>query len=147
MAQELRYIFQIENGVGRIINRNGFDKDVQDIQNGKWILTLKKYQKSRTTAQNSYYHAVVVPSVRDGLIDLGFAKHSLSLETVHEMLKQKFLQEDMANEDGVYISITKSTTELSTTDFMNYIDEIQRWANEFLNIVIPNPGEQSQINY
>lgn len=120
---------------------------VDGLNIGRWVVTIRKYKKSRSNAQNSYYHGIVVNAVRDGLIDMGFAKYSLSNETVHEMLKQKFLKEDMANEDGVYISVTKSTTELSTTDMMNYIDDIIRWSAEFLSIVIPLPNEQSTINY
>ena len=147
MTREILYLFDIKDGIGTIRGRRGFLKDVQGMKDGKYVLALRKYRKSRTNKQNSYYHSCVVPSVMEGLIDAGFSKSSLSLEIVHEMLKQKFLQEDIATEDGVYISITKSTSELTTTEFMDYIAEIQKWAAEFLSIVIEDPNEQRIINF
>ncbi len=34
---------------------------------------------------------------------------------------------------------------MTTTDFMGYIEQIQQWSAEYLNVQIPSPNEQIQI--
>jgi len=147
MSDELRYVGSVKDGKLHIINRKEFDADLNGFEGSRVILSLKKYRKSRSNKQNNYYHGVVINCVRDGLVDMGFDRHLLSAENIHEMLKAKFLVNEVANDNGEFISLTRSTTDLTTTDFMEFIDAIHRWAEEFLNITIPLPGEQTEINY
>ena len=65
-------------------------------------------------------------------------------EQVHEMLKLKFLKESiLVNEEtGEYLERIKSTTELSTVDFMEYIQQIQKFAIEYFNTEIPDPNQE-----
>lgn len=110
-------------------------------------LTLEKKVKKRSLSQNSYYFGCVVSSVLDGLVDVGYPRSELSPEVVHDMLKDKFLRQQLVNEHGEPLDIIRDSKGLSTTDFMSYIADIQRWAIEFLNIIIPDPGEQSTLNF
>ena len=41
--------------------------------------------------------------------------------------------------------MTKSTAELTTTQMMDYVSEIQQFAAEYLNVIIPDPNEQIEI--
>jgi hypothetical protein len=82
--------------------------------------------------------------VRQGLIDQGFDNFRND-ESVHELLKYRFLKVDESNPDGLFVERIKSTTELSTSQFMDYIAEIQRWASEFLNVYIPEPNEELML--
>lgn len=118
---------------------------LKELLPGRWQITITKYKKKRSLSQNAYYHGAIIPAVKQGLIDMGFEAHLLNNEAVHELLKGKFLKKDIANDEGQFIAITQSTTELSTTDFITYIEEIQKWASEFLNIYIADPGEQTTI--
>lgn len=111
-------------------------------------ITIDKRFKKRSNQQSSYYYGCCVPAVLDGLVNNGYPKSELTLDVVHEFLKGKFLLTELVSEQtGEVISRVKSTTELSTTDFALYIDDIQRWAAEFLGIVIPNPNEQSEMTF
>ena len=121
--------------------------ELNGIVKGRWLVTITKYKKSRSLNQNNFYHGCVVPAVKDGLVDMGFDKYLMDNETVHEFLKSKFLKQDVGVESGEFITITKSTAKLSTTEFIDYIAEIQAWSSTFLNIYIPDPGEQSELNY
>jgi len=149
-TKELKYQFKVsEDGKEiKIVNRKGFENDMRNLFKGQTVIgVFRKPRKLRSTQQNSYYFGCCVPEVLEGLLEAGFEASSLNIEVVHDMLRHKFLTEDLPSPEfsGEYISITKSTTELTTTEFMSYIDAIQKWSMEFLNHYIPSPSEQKEI--
>lgn len=95
----------------------------------KWVSTI------RSNPQNRYYFGVCVDLISE---HTGFTQ-----EEVHEILKHKFLAKRvlLAQE---YVDITKTTTELSTSEFKHYIEQIQRWASMELSIVLPDPNEKAK---
>ncbi len=124
-----------------------FLKAFKDAKPGRWVITLERYIKRRSNPQNSYYWAVVVPCVCDGLVDMGFNPSELNKEVVHEMLKNKFLTVDISNESGEFVNITRSTSTINVMQFMEFIAEIQQWAAAFLGINIPDPDTQGELNF
>lgn len=107
---------------------------------GRFTVTLEKTKRKRSNNQNRYLWGVVYPLVRDGFKDLG---NKESIETIHEFLKARFLKKEIVHEDtGEVLSFTRSTTDLSTSEMMDYIAEIQQFSAEYLNVVIPDPNEQ-----
>jgi len=46
---------------------------------------------------------------------------------------------------GQELQLPPSTRKQNTIEMLDYIAEIQMWAAEFLNIVIPDPGEQMEL--
>jgi hypothetical protein len=150
MPNELTYTATVdEKGEMKIINRNGFNQDVKSYFTGKKVLLkVKQYRKSRSNNQNSYYWGCCIPSIIGGMVDIGYPSHELNSEVVHELLKGKFLKKDLVSEQtGDVLQVTGRTKDLNTVDFMNYVDDIVRWAVEFLSISIPLPGEQAEIDY
>ena len=125
-----------------IYNRPEFEKDINLFFGKEISLTLEQRKRKRSLSQNSYYWSVVVKIVREGLIDAGY---KVSVSETHELLKYKFLKSDIVNEDGEVLETIKSTTELSTSDMMDYIAQIQQWASEYLNVYVPDANEQLQI--
>ena len=70
----------------------------------------------------------------------------MTKEQTHELLKLRFLKETiLANDNGEYIERIKSTTELSTSEFMELIMEVQKFAIEYFNTEIPNPNEEIKL--
>lgn len=64
----------------------------------------------------------------------------------HDLMKAKFLKVEKVNEKtGEIITSIGTTTSITTTEMMDYIASIQQWAAEFLNIDIPDPGEQLEF--
>lgn len=118
---------------------------LKSLTEGRWTVVITKAKKKRSLPQNAYYHGVIINEVKQGLIAMGFEPHLLDNEMVHEMLKNKFLKKDVANEEGQFITIVQSTASLSTVEFTEFIEQIQQWAAEFLGIVILSPGEQSEM--
>jgi hypothetical protein len=66
-------------------------------------------------------------------------------------------------EDGIYVDVSTgeihdiekvepydkigSTTTLTKSEFIDFIDSLITWAKDFLGITLPNPEEQQTINY
>lgn len=113
-------------------------------------VVIKKLRRSRSNQQNRYYWGVVVAMVLQALHDLGNQDlkpgHPDSANIVHEFLKQKFLPPVIASDaHGQELRLPPSTRKQNTAEMMDYISEIQMWAVEFLNVVIPDPGEQMEM--
>jgi hypothetical protein len=121
-------------------NRNLILDALNSFEGQEITITLQKAKKRRSNPQNSFYHGVVIPIMQQCLKDAGYL---MTNESVHDMLKLRFLKESiLVNEQTAeYIERIKSTTELTTTEFAEYLLDIQKFAIEYFNTEIPNPNE------
>lgn len=127
---------------GKIENPEQVRKLFDQVKDGKWLVEISQHNK-RSDQQNRYYFGIVVPLVQNGIRDLGT---ELTKEETHEFLKAKFNYSEVSNKDtGEYIQVPRSTTLLNKEAFSDYIAKIQQFAAEFLGIVIPDPGQQLEI--
>jgi hypothetical protein len=117
------------------LDKAGQFKDYLHTLNSKRVeLTVEKLKHPRTNSQNRYYWGVVVHEI---------AKHTgHDPEQIHELLKQMFSPKwhYPAGLIGA-AGIPTSTTRLDTLEFTDYIEKCRLWANEFLGLQIPLPGE------
>lgn len=135
------YIYKKEN---QITNMRVLANHLNDLPDSRYRIRIEKANQ-RSLPQNSFYWGIVIPFVQDGLKHLG---HDITKEETHEFLKSKFNYYEIVNENtGECVSIPKSTKRLSKIEFGEYIAKIQQFAAEFLNIVIPDANQQSQISY
>jgi hypothetical protein len=66
----------------------------------------------------------------------------VGIQEAHEFLKGRFLFREVVNQElGEVIKLSKSTTELSTIEWEEYMDSIRAFSTEFLGIQIPLPNE------
>ncbi len=129
---------------GGIDNIKGIVNLFVGVPDGKYIVERSRYNK-RSNQQNRYYFGLVIPLVKKGIADLGT---ELTTEETHEFLKARFNYTELVNEDTAEVlQLPRSTAALSKVEFMEYIERIQVFASQFLNIVIPDPGEQMEMNY
>lgn len=91
----------------------------------------KEKEKLRTEAQNRYYHKLL-----DVICDYTGDTHM----DMHDKLKVKFLGRPYVMDDKEYI-IVKSTTELNTKTFTEYLEKIFHWASEELELRLPDASE------
>lgn len=135
----------IVNLIGGIVqNRKPVTVLFQSLKDGKYLLEISGANK-RSNPQNRYYWGLVIPMIQKGIEDMGT---ELTKEETHDFLKARFNASDLVNEEtGEAISIPKSTTGLSKEQFGEYIGKIQRFAAEFLQMVIPDPGVQTEMSY
>jgi hypothetical protein len=129
-------IFEIHNN--RITDPVGVRTFFDALPDGKWSLSVKSADQ-RSLSQNKYYWSVVCSAVKCGLQDMGWDT-IITDEDAHEFLKDKFLKVTHVNEEtGEAITITRSTTILSKTEFKEYVERCVRFAAMDLHIVISDP--------
>lgn len=145
--REIKYPYIIKDGKGTVSNTKSFKKELEGLKDGRYELVIRKLIKKRSNPLNRYYWGCLINEVIIGLVNMGFEESELNPDVVHEMLKNKFLKKQMANDDGEFIEIIVSTTELGNGEFMDYCANIQRWSAEFLNHYIADPNEQAEINF
>ncbi len=109
-----------------------FDKELFNIQlkafEGKHIdLSVKLPSKNRSNNQNRFYWGVLIDIIGK---ELGY-----TADETHEALKMKFLLDRRGK-----IPTVRSTAVLTTKEFEDYLEDIKRWAAEFLNVVLPDPN-------
>jgi hypothetical protein len=91
------------------------------------VLGHKTKATVRSDQQNRYYWGVVV--------DLLAVHTGYTPDEMHEALKLKFL---IIHRPGLPDTV-KSTAKLTISEFMEYIDSIQKWAARDMGCVIPDP--------
>lgn len=134
-----------DNGKMFLSNESIFKASLKTFAGKPIVITIEKQGRKRSLLQNNYYWGVVIPLVRDGLIHNGYNEVKTA-DDAHEVCRAMFLKKEIVSEDtGDIIISIRSSTSLSTTEAMGYYAAIQQWAAEFLNIQIPDPNEQLQI--
>ena len=108
------------------------------------VLTVEEDKGKRTNPQNKYYWGVVIELIGQGLKDAGWDPRECIPNAVHETMRMRFLTTEKAIGDGVVTRI-RSTTELNIEEFGAYLEHCIRFAAEYLNVVIPEPGEQMEL--
>jgi len=112
----------------------------------RFRLTAERIYNKRSLAQNAYLHGYLFPEARKALTGAGWDEHEVTEEIVKDFLKEKFLKTEIYNEKtGEYISYTKNTSELTTIETMYFIDQVIKWAGEYLHYTLLEPNEQVEI--
>lgn len=132
----------VTDGILKMQSPRMYAMELKQFEGMAVTVTIKRKKRTRSTFQNNYYWGAVIPIVRQGLRDSGVVFNS---KQTHDLLKYRFLKQDVPTNDGEAVERIQSTTELSTTEFMAFIAQIQQWAAEFLNTQIPDPNEQIEI--
>lgn len=140
---KITYFGHVVNGSLKIVNRQMFDGELLQYEGKEVSITVDKKRKQRSSPQNRYYWGCMIPMVMEGLIHMG---HQVDTEITHEFLKANFRKTIIVNEEtGETYTLPGSTQTLTTSAFMDFKAQIQRWAAEYLNINIPDPNEQIKI--
>lgn len=112
---------------------------------GSYMLSIVKQRKGRTLNQNEWLWGCVYPILLDGLLEAGWEFTSVS--QVHEFFKKLMAQDRVVNyETGEIVELPKSTATMDTQQFSTYIDKLREYAEEFLNVTIPEPDKQWRAN-
>ena len=113
---------------------------------GTVVLTAEPFRGKRSNDANGYYWKVVIGVIREGMKDAGFDPSECRPDAVHAMLKYRFLKVDKPiGSDGEFVTLVRSTTELNTEEFGQYLEHCVQFAAEYLNTIIPPPGEQVEM--
>ena len=126
--------------VGGYFNLQNLYSFFQATPDGSYMLSITKQKRGRTLNQNEWLWGCVYPILLDGLLDAGW--EFTSVEQVHEFFKRLMAQDRVVNyETGEIVEIPKSTATMDTQQFSTYIDKLREYAEEFLNVTIPDPDK------
>lgn len=138
----LTFYGKIEVGILKIISPVKVANDIKMCEDGLVEITLK-HKNQRSLKQNGYYWYIPVNMIRQRLLELG---NQLTTEEVHDFLKEKFNGKMIIGPGGELLGETgQSTQSMSKEEFGVYLEQIIHWAADFLEIVIPLPGEQTEM--
>lgn len=93
-------------------------------------LVLQKERKQRTVKQNAYYWGVVVEMLAE-------AAGHYEAEEMHDALREKFLRKYDVSE----LPTVRSSTELTTVEWEEYMQKCRMLGAEMFGIYIPEPNE------
>jgi len=139
--KDLKYFGKVDDGKLTIFQRGDMVSGLRNLGSG-FVEIIIRLAGKRSSPQNRYYWGAMLPIVKDGLKAVGI---EMSKEQTHELLKFKFLKREFITTDGDILQSVCSTTELSTKEFNEYIESIQIWSAEYLNVNIPDPNQQTEI--
>ena len=111
-------------------DRKKFEEYVFGQTDGDYTLTIDKVKDNRSLRQNAYYFGVVIRIISN---ETGHTP-----DETHEILKYYFLK--VYNDKGEVIRL-KSTKELSTSEFEEYMSKIRMKFASQMDIQIPEPNE------
>ena len=145
----LEYFGRVDDA-GAIALPKRMRKEISKAFAGKKIRVLvEQARKERSSEQNRYYWGVVIPCVLQGFIDAGNDLQTANpehAELIHEYLKARFAPPLLAvDAHGEEHRMPPTTTAMTTSEFMDYLAQVQRFAAEYLNTTIPEPNEQLSI--
>lgn len=141
-----------ENGKLHIIHQDNFKLDLKSEiarpgQKTPVTIEVKKRRSIRTLSQNAYYWGVIVLMVRDRLRELTGEKY-LGKEQAHEFLMLEVHYKEIVNEEtGIILKIRKDTHDLTKSEFGDLTNTIIDWCDMWMDIKIPPPDTQSELNY
>jgi hypothetical protein len=132
-------ISEVKNGT-LTRNTNLIKDAIQTFEGKQIVIKIEKAKKKRSTQQNRFYYGVIIPIVQNCLKEAG---HVMTNESTHDLIKLKFLKETLfVNETtGEVIERIKSTTELSTSQFMDLLAEINNFTFEYFGVSLPSPND------
>lgn len=130
MAFEISRKFDFEIQKGQIVDLDTTKvmKHIASRKNGYYSLVIRKKTRNRSNKQNRFLWGVVYKILSD--------ETGHSDEDVHRFLTGEFLKDRTGA-----IHVVKSTKDLTTKEFEDYIEKIRVWSSETLNIYIPTPNE------
>tara|TARA_R110002050_G_scaffold554_1_gene4030 strand:+ start:7959 stop:8345 length:387 start_codon:yes stop_codon:yes gene_type:complete len=106
---------------------------------GDYSVDVKKQKNTRSMNQNKYYWKCIIQPLSK---ELGYLT-----DEMHDTLKVKFnadFEMVTVNDKTTGLQKVKSTTQLSTADFENYLERIRVWAIVDLGIRLRAPNEYNQ---
>ena len=136
-----KFICKILNGKLEFNNLKKYQDYLRTLpENAELELVIKEKKSQRSLEQNAWYWGIALKKI--------FQESGHEQKRMHEILKAEFLTSFYEFKDKVY-TVVRSTTDLNTTEFAEYMGNVQRFASMELGVYIPDPNEvdYSQLIY
>lgn len=104
-------------------NRQLAIKHINDLPTGDvYEMSISHKKANRSTEQNSYLWGVIYKAISD--------LTGYEIDEIHDLMRNMFLRQDKKLLDKEVVSL-KSTSNLSSAEFKEYVDLIKAWASQF----------------
>lgn len=103
-----------------------------DISQSEYAVKVAKKAEKRTLSQNRLYRL---------WLNCIHKETGNDVEDLHEYFKMKFIGIYSRIIFGQEVARGYTTTDLTTEQFKEYLDNIQRWASVEQGIILPNPED------
>jgi hypothetical protein len=121
---------KVEKNELKLIGRDRFKQYLYTLNGQEVEVTVAKKGRKRSERQNKYLWGVVYQLLSDYF--------GYTTSEMHELMKQKFAPKKEVKMGNEIMLIPCSTTELLTTNFNDYLDQIKQFGAEN-NVIIPDP--------
>lgn len=129
-------------------NRTLITNAIKSFEGKDVLITIERNRKKRSNPQNAYYWGVVLPILQAGLHEA--TGETRDINSIHYQIVLPLLapKRQIVNKDtGEVIVESMTSSELTTTEFCEFIISIQKWGAEFLNVEIPDPNSEITLNF
>jgi len=109
-------------------NPETYYRYLRSLNNKSVEVVIRLPRKDRSNPQNRYMWGVVYELLSE---TTGYTPSE-----IHDSMRMLFLQDNLRK-----IPTLRSTTELTTVEMENYLEQIRQWAAQELNCNIPLPNE------
>lgn len=145
MARQVSINTRIEGGKFKRNNRL-IKQAIHDFEGKEIEIIFKRKYKQRSLQQNRFYFGPILEFFQ-GLFLESWGEIK-SKEEIHEILKFTCNYEEKVNPaTGEIIRIAKSTTELTTSGWMDFELQLKQFAQDYFNAVLPEPNSQTTFNF
>lgn len=125
----------LSKSVGHIRSSPSLKDSIDNLSEWNFVISIEREKKIRSPNQNRFYWWVFLPV----LTETGY-----TVEELHELFKKMFLSKTkrLTKLGRKTITITKSTAELSTIEWEDFIQKIRDFIQP-LGYILPIPNEES----
>ena len=130
----------------RIVNTADFNRELLKLKPGRYQITIERYRRKKSHSQLGYLYGVVYPLSQKFLLDAGW--ELATIDAVDAFWKSRFAEQEIVNRHtGEVMMIPGLKRDFTTTDMMGYIEAIRNYCSEYLGGYIPEPEQQTEIDY
>lgn len=130
----------------KLVNKKAFMGGLIELPPGKYRMIVKKLYREKSTSQLGYYYSCVIPYSWKYLLDAGWK--FTSVEQVDAFWKKLYANTELINEStGEVMEIPALKRDMSTVQMSIFTDEIKKHCAEYLSGIIPEPGEQTNLDF
>lgn len=134
----------IKSGRLHISYRDRFEQSLSLWPDCRVKVIVEKIYNKRSLDANAYYWSVIINEFCVGFLEMTGEK--ITKEEAHDFLKNKFNYVELTNPStGEVEHLGKTTTQLTTVQFMEYQNECIRFIAEWFGRTCPEPGEQTEL--
>jgi len=113
---------------------NELKEKIKSLKDGKYWIEIKNKKPSRSSQQNRYYWGVVLQAMSE---TTGY-----SVDEMHQLMARKYLAYEKYD-----LMFSRSTTQLDTKEFEEYMEKLRHFASVELACWIPEPNEENYDKY